>query len=162
MLVLAGAAMLLAGCPDYWVLKGHLKDNPMDQAIATGIESDHMTEARDRLLKRFLVGQPVAPVRRYLESIGAKCRNSGGTGETVTCRYSQHMDTVFRTAFSEYLEYREKFDFRIDLMHKRGLLREVRVCRQTTVIRYKGTLTDYSEHTEYPMKCLKGQDKKGN
>ena len=162
MLVLAGAAMLLTGCPDYFGKRAHLRDNPMDQAIATGIESDHMKETRDRLLKRFPIGRPVVPIRRYLESVGAECRSSEGTGDAVSCRYSQHEDLVFRTAISESLEIRSIYDFRIDLMHQRGLLRDVRVCRRITVIRYKGTLTDYSERIEYPFKCPKGQDKKGS
>lgn len=159
-LVLAGVAMLLAGCPDYWSV-ANLKDNPMDRAIATGDYAVHMKETRERLLKRFPIGQPVSRVSRYLESVGAKCGISKGVSGSVTCRYSQHKDTVFRTAFSEYLEHRRIYDFNIDLKHQRGLLRDVRVCRRITVIRYKGTLTDYSERIEYPFKCPKGQNKKG-
>ena len=141
MLVLAGAAILLAGCSDYWSV-ANFKDNPMDHALAegTGDNSTHMKAVRDRLLKKFPVGQPVPQVTLYLESVGAKCRNSKGVGETVTCRYSQHMDTVLRTPFSEYLEVRDKYDFRIDLKHRRSLLRDVYVCRRITVIKYKGRL----------------------
>ena len=162
MLVLAGAAILLAGCSDYWSV-ANFKDNPMDHALAGGTvyNSTHMKTVRDRLLKRFPVGQPVIQVTQYLESVGAKCRNSKGVGETVTCRYSQHMDIVLRTPFREYLENRRIYEFRMDLMHRRGLLRGIRVCRQTTVIRYKGTLTDYSERIEYPMECPEGQNTKG-
>ncbi len=162
MLVLAGAAVLLQGCSDYWSV-ANFKDNPMDNALAegTGDNSTHMKTVRDRLLKRFPVGRPVTQVTQYLESVGAKCRNSKGARETITCRYSQHMDTVLRTPFSEYLEVRDKYDFRIDLKHRRSLLRDVQVCRRITVIKFKGTLTDYSERIVYPMECLKGQDKKG-
>ena len=161
MLVLAGAAMLLQGCADYFVKMAHLKDNPMDQAIATGIESDHMKETRDRLLKRYPIGRPVAPIRRYLESVGAKCRKSSGTGETVTCRYSQYMDVVFRTPIGEFPEIRDIYDFRIDLMARRGLLGDVRVCRRTTVIWFKGTNSDGKKRIEHPLKCIEGQNTNG-
>lgn len=161
-LILAGAMIfLLQGCADYFVKTAHLKDNPMDQAIATGIESDHMKETRDRLLKRFPIGRPVAPIRRYLESVGAKCRGSSGTGETVICRYSQHMDTVFRTPIGEFPEIRRSYDFRIDLLPKQGILRDVRVCRRTTVIWFNGTNSEGKKRSEHPLKCLKGQKTKG-
>lgn len=160
-LVLAGAAMLLAGCADYFGKRAHLKDNPMDQAIATGDEFAHMKETRDRLLRRFPIGQPIAPIRRYLESVGAECRTSKGTGETATCRYSQYEDLVYRTPISQSLVTRSIYDFRIDLRHLRGLLRDVRVCRRITRIHHRGTFTDDIERIEYPMECLKGQDKKG-
>ena len=56
MLVLAGVTMLLVGCSDYRLL-ANLKDNPMDQAIATGAPGSDLEETRERLLKRFPVGQ---------------------------------------------------------------------------------------------------------
>ena len=161
MLVLAGAAMLLQGCGYLVFNVGDLKDNPMDQAIATGIQSDHMRETRDRLLKRFPIGQPVAPVRRYLEGIGAKCWKSGDTGTTVTCRYSKYTDVVFRTPLGDILEIRDTYDFRIEIVHKRGLLRDVLVCRQITRDWFKGAISDRRKRIKYPMKCPDGQNKKG-
>jgi hypothetical protein len=155
------AILLLQGCTDYFVKEGHLSNNPMDEAIRTGISSYHMKETRDRILKRFRPGQPVVELSRYLESVGAKCRTPEGAGKIVTCRYSQYTDLVFRTPFGESLEYRDTSYFRIELMHQRGLFRDVRVCRRITRIRYKGTLTDYSERAEFPMKCSKEPDKKG-
>lgn len=85
MLVLAGAAMLLAGCSDYWLV-ANLKDNPMDQAIDTLIEADHMRETRDRILKRFPLGQPAVQLKLYLESVGAKCRASPQSAATANTR----------------------------------------------------------------------------
>ena len=162
MLVLAGAAVLLQGCSDYWSV-ANFKDNPMDNALAegTGDNSKHMKTVRDRLLKQFPVDQSITRVTQYLESVGAKCQNSKGARETVTCRYSQHMDTVFRTPFTEYLVTRRIYDFRMDLMHRLGLLRDVHVCRRITAIKYKGMFNDYNERIEYPFECLKEQNKKG-
>jgi hypothetical protein len=161
MLVLAGAAMLLTGCADYFFKMAHLKDNPMDQAVATGIESDHMKEARDRLLKRFPIGRPVASVRRYLESVGAKCLNSKDTSEKVICRYSKHTDIVLRTPLGDIPEYRSIYDFRMELTNRRGLLRGVRVCRRIWVIDYRGRSADRKKRVEVPMECPDGQNTKG-
>ena len=160
MLVLAGVAMLLVGCSDYRLL-ANLKDNPMDQAIATGAPGSDLEETRERLLKRFPVGQPVAPVIRYLKSVGASCRNSQGSSETVTCRYFQKMDLVFSTPVGESLEIRDTFDFHIDLKHRRGVLWDARVCLTITVIRYRGTLTNHKNRTKYPIKCSREQNRKG-
>ena len=161
MLVLAGAATLLTGCGYLVFNVGDLKDNPMDQAIATGIESDQMKETRDRLLKRYPIGGPVASVRRYLESVGAKCLSAGDNGTKVTCRYSKHTDIVLRTPLGDILEIRDTYDFRIELVHKRGLLRDVRVCRQITRDWFKGAISDRRKRIKYPMKCPDGQNTKG-
>lgn len=154
--------LLLQGCSDYFVKEGHLSNNPMDEAIRTGISSYHMKETRDRILKRFRPGQPVMELSRYLESVGARCKKSEGAGNLVTCWYSQYVDLVFRTPFGESLEYRDTNYFRIELMHQRGLFRDVRVCRRITRIWSKGTLTDFSERVEIPMKCSKEPNKKGS
>ena len=157
MFVLAGAAILLQGCAGYFVKMAHLKDNPMDQAIATGDEGVHMKETRDRLLKRFPIGQPVAPVKRYLESVGARCRETSGANVKVTCRYSQNMDIVFRTPIGDFPEIRSIYNFRIVLLAQQGRLRDVRVCRRITVIWFNDTKSDGRKRVEYPVKCLKGQ-----
>ena len=161
MLVLAGAATLLTGCGYLVFNVGDLKDNPMDQAIATGIESDQMKETRDRLLKRYPIGGPVASVRRYLESVGAKCLSAGDNGTKVTCRYSKHTDIVLRTPLGDIPEIRSIYDFRIELSHERGQLRGVRVCRRISVIEYRGTSADRKKRIEIPMECPEGQNTKG-
>jgi hypothetical protein len=61
---------LLQGCIDYFVLLGHLKDNPMDQAIGSGMEPDHLKDTRAGLLKRVPPGRPVAQAWRYLVGPG--------------------------------------------------------------------------------------------
>ena len=161
MLVLAGAAMLLQGCADHFVKMAHLKDNPMDQAILTGMESKHMKETRDRLLKRFPIGRPVAPAKRYLESVGAKCRESSGANTTVTCRYSQIVEVVLRTPIGDFPRIRNIYNFRIDLLAQQGRLRDVRVCEQITRVWFRGAGSDRKIHTEYPMECPEGQNTKG-
>ena len=161
LLVLAGAAMLLQGCAYYVFNLGDFKDNPMDQAIATGNQDDHMKETRERLLKRYPIGRPVATVREYLQSVGAKCRNGQNTGAPVTCRYSKYADDVLRTPLGDILEIRDTHNFRIELIHRRGLLREVRVCRQITREWFDGVIPERTERTEYPMECLNGQNTKG-
>ena len=157
MLVLAGAAILLQGCTGYFVKEAHLKDNPMDQAILTGDEGKHMKGTRERLLKRFPIGQPVGPVKRYLESVGAKCGESAGDNVAATCRYSQVVDIVLRTPIGDFPEVRSICNFRIVLVAQQGRMRDVRVCRQTTVIWYN----DGNKRAEYPMKCPEGQNTKG-
>ena len=133
----------------------------MDQAILTGDEFKHMKETRDRLLKRFPIGRPVAPAKRYLESVGAKCGESSGTNVAVTCRYSQYMDIVLRTPIGDFPEIRHIYNFRIVLVAQNGRLRDFLVCRQTTAIRFKGAGSDREKRTEYPMKCPEGQNTKG-
>lgn len=152
--------LLLQGC-DYALEMGHLKDNPMDQAIDTLIEADHMRETRDRILKRFPIGRPAAQLRQYLESVGSRCKEASGKGIAAICRYKQHQDTVFRTPFGRSRENRRIYDFRIELLQRRGLLSDVRVCRRIIIVRYRGTITDYSERIELPIKCLDGRHKKG-
>lgn len=161
MLVLSGAAMLLQGCAYFVLNVGDLGDNPMDQAIATGIESDQMKETRDRLLKRFPIGRPVESARRYLESVGAKCLNSDGAGTKVICRYSKHTDVVLRTPLGDIPEFRSIYDFRIELTNRRSLLRGVRVCRRIWVIEYRGAPADRKKRVEVPMECPDGQNTKG-
>ena len=161
MLVLAGAAMLLQGCTGYFVKMSHLKDNPMDQAVFTGNEFKHMQETRERLLKRFPIGRPVAPAKRYLESVGAKCRESSGANVTVTCRYSQIVDVVLRTPIGDFPEIRSIYTFRIDLSARQGRLRGVRVCEQITRIWFKDAGSGRKKRTEYPMECPERQNTKG-
>lgn len=139
---LADAAIMLTGCADYFGKRAHLGDNPMDQAIATRIESDHMKETRDRMLKKFPIGRPVASVSRCLQSVGAKCPNAERTGTTVTCRNSKHTDIVLRTPLGDIPEIRSIYDFRIELSNSRDLLRDVRVCRRILVIEYRATFAD--------------------
>ena len=161
MLIPAVAAiLLLQGC-DYVLEMGHLKDNPMDQAIDTLIEADQMRETRSRILKRFPLGRPAVQLRRYLESVGSQCEGASSKGIAATCRYKQHQDTVFRTPFTKSREIRRIYDFRIELLQRRGLLSDVRVCRRIITIHYRGTITDYNERIEQPIKCLDGRHKKG-
>ncbi len=133
----------------------------MDQAILTGMESKHMKETRDRLLKRFPIGQPVAPAKRYLENVGAKCGESSGANVAVTCRYSQYMDIVLRTPIGDFPDSRDIYTFRIDLLAQQGRLRDVRVCEQITRVWFRGAGSDRNERTEYPMECPEGQNTKG-
>ena len=158
---LAGAAMLLQGCAYYVFNLGDFKNNPMDQAIATGNQDDHMKETRERLLKRYPIGRPVASVSDYLQSVGAKCRGGQNASAPVTCRYSKYADIVLRTPLGDIREIRHTYKFHIDLFHQRRLLRDVHVCRQTTVTWFRGTKSGSKESEEHPLKCLKGQNTKG-
>ena len=133
----------------------------MDQAIATGNQDDHMKETRERLLKRHPIGRPVASVSDYLQSVGAKCRNGQNAGAPVTCRYSKYADHVLRTPLGDIREIRDTYNFRIELFHQTELLREVRVCRQTTREWFDGATSKRKERIKYPMKCPEGQNTKG-
>ena len=147
------ATALLPGCTDYVIKRGHLKDNPMDQAIATGDEGVHFQEARDRLLKRFPLGPPVMTVSRYLESVGAKCRRPKAGNASVVCDYRQKEDLVLRTPVGEFLSIRSLYDFRISLAGSRQRLSGVEVCRRITAVYFKETSGKPVSRREYPMRC---------
>jgi hypothetical protein len=130
------ATVLLPGCADYVMKMGHLKDNPMDEAVATGIASRHQQEIRVRLLRRFPVGHSVSEVRQYLESVGARCHTTSADSNGVVCRYAQHLDSVLRTPFGDRPDIRTIFDFKITLLQDRGRLRSVAVCQTMTNVHY--------------------------
>lgn len=134
MLAVAATA-LLPGCAYYVIKMGHLKDNPMDQAIAMGIASRHQKEIRVRLLRRFPAGRSVSEVGRYLESVGARCRPPSTDREGVVCRYAQHLDSVLRTPLGDRPHIRTIFDFTITLSQDHGRLRGVAVCQTITNVR---------------------------
>jgi hypothetical protein len=150
MLAMAATA-LLQSCADYVIKMGHLKDNPMDQAIATGIASRHQKEIRHRLLQRFPLGHSVSEVQQYLESVGARCRTPNSDREAVVCRYAQHLDSVLRTPLSEKPHIRTIFDFTIALSQARGRLRGIAVCQAITNVRYRSGAEPRRETS--PMKC---------
>jgi len=131
------AALLLQGCVDYFVLEGHLKDNPMDQAIASGMGSEHPKLTRAGLLKRFPPGRPVVEARRYLESVGAICRRSKSSDTPVVCDYRQKRDTVLRTPVGDFPSIRSLYDFRISLAASRHRLTGIEVCERLTRIFYR-------------------------
>jgi len=145
------ATALLQSCADYVMKMGHLKDNPMDQAIATGIASRHQKEIRVRLLRRFPVGHSTSEVRRYLESVGARCRSPSTDREGVVCRYAQHLDSVLRTPLGDRPDIRTIFDFKITLSQDRGRLRSVAVCQTMTNVHYWRGAEPRRE--TFPMKC---------
>jgi hypothetical protein len=147
------ATALLPGCTDYVIKRGHLKDNPIDQAISMGDEGVHFQEARDRLLKRFPLGTPVVTVSRYLESVGAKCRRSKAGNASVVCDYRQKEDLVLRTPVGEFLSTRSLYDFRISLAESRQGLSGIEVCRRITAVYFNEISGKPESRSEYPMRC---------
>jgi len=151
-LVLAvGATALLPGCADYVMKLGHLKVNPMDEAVATGIASRHQQEIRARLLRRFPLGHPVSEIRRYLEGVSARCHTTSTDSKAVVCRYAQHLDSVLRTPLGDRPHIRTTFDFTITLSQARGYLRGVAVCQTITNVRYRHGAE--ASRDVFPMKC---------
>jgi hypothetical protein len=147
------AALLLQGCIDYFVLEGHLKDNPMDQAIASGIEQDHLKDTRADLLKRFPPGQPAMEARRYLESVGATCRTSRQRDAAVVCEYRQKRDTVLRTPIGDFLSIRSLYDFRISLAASGRRLSGIEVCQRITRVYYREPSDKPVRRRSYPFDC---------
>lgn len=145
------ATALLPGCAYYAIKMGHLKDNPMDEAVATGIASRHQQEIRVRLLRRFPVGHSVSEVRRYLEGVGARCRSPSSDSKAVVCRYAQHLDSVLRTPLGDRPHIRTTFDFTITLSQVRGHLRGVAVCQTIANVRYRHGAE--ASRDVVPMKC---------
>jgi len=88
MAVIVASAM--SGCTLWPGPSPHLKDNPFDYALRqSGLIDSVSGHAREQLLKRFPFGSPTSELRRYLETIGAKCeRRSGGP---MVCRYSSYI-----------------------------------------------------------------------
>lgn len=155
------AMLLLQGCSDYFIKEAHLTNNPMDEAIREGSETALAKRTREILLERFPLRHPIKSVRDYLEGVGAKCNKPEKETGKIICSYTQYNEMVFRTPIGEFPEFRSLYTFHIELLHAQKLIRNLRVCLQITVIRYRGTLTDYSERIEYPMECPEGQNKKG-
>jgi len=150
---LAATALMMQGCVDYVVLEGHLKDNPMDQAIASGDEAAHLTETRERLLKRFPLGRPLHDARRYLESVGATCRSRRPSDAVVLCDYRQKVDKAFRTPIGSFLSVRLLYDFRISLSALRQQLSGVEICRRVTVVHYREFSDKPMQRQTYPFEC---------
>jgi hypothetical protein len=152
LLPIAAAALLLQGCADYFVLEGHLKDDPMDQAIASGIASDHLKDTRAGLLKRFPPGQPVSEARRYLESVGATCR-SPKPNESAVCDYRQQEDVVLRTPIGDFPSITSLYDFRISLASSQGRLSEIEVCERITRIDFFEPGDSPARKRTFPTEC---------
>lgn len=153
LLPMAATALLLQGCVDYFVLQGHLKDNPMDQAVASGLEPDHLKLTRAGLLERFPIGRPVPEVTRYLESVGAKCRRPKAGNASVVCDYRQKEDLVLRTPVGAFSSIRSLYDFRISLAESRHRLSGIEVCRRITAVYFNETSGKPVSRREYPMSC---------
>ena len=147
------ATVLLPGCTDYVMKMGHLKDNPMDQAVASAMEPDHLKLTHAALLERFPIGRPVQEVRRYLESVGAKCRRPAAGNASVVCNYRQKIDFVLRTPLGEFLSTRSLYDFRISLAESRQGLSGIEVCRRITRVYYREPSDKPESRSEYPMRC---------
>jgi hypothetical protein len=147
------AALLLQGCADYFVLLGHLKDNPMDQAIGSGIEPDHLKDTRAGLLSRFPPGRPVAEARRYLVSVGATCETSRQGDAAVVCEYRQKEDTVLRTPIGDFLSIRSLYDFRISLAATGPRLSGIEVCQRITRVYYREPSDKPVRRRSYPFDC---------
>jgi len=147
------ATALLPGCADYVIKRGHLSDNPMDQAVASGLEPDHLKLTRADLLERFPIGRPVQEVRRYLESVGAKCRQPKAGNASVVCDYRQKEDLVLRTPVGEFLSIRSLYDFRISLAESQQRLSGIDVCRRITAVYFDETSDKPASRREYPMRC---------
>jgi hypothetical protein len=147
------ATALLPGCTDYVIKRGHLKDNPMDQAVASGLEPDHLKLTDAGLLERFPIGRPVQEVRRYLESVGATCRRPKAGNASVVCDYRQKEDLVLRTPIGEFLSIRSLYDFRISLAESRQRLSGIEVCRRITAVYFNETSGKPESRSEYPMRC---------
>lgn len=152
-LAAAAAALLLQSCADYFVLEGHLKDNPMDQAIASGMGSEHPKYTRAGLLKRFPPGRPVVEARRYLESVGATCRRSKSSDTAIICDYRQKRDTVLRTPVGDFPRIRSLYDFRISLAASRYRLSGIEVCERLTRIFYFEPGDSPERRRTYPFEC---------
>jgi hypothetical protein len=151
MVLAVGATVLLPGCAYYAIKMGHLKDNPMDEAVATGIASRHQQEIRARLLRRFPLGRPVSEIRRYLEGVGARCHTTSPDSKAVVCRYAQHLDSVLRTPLGDRPHIRTTFDFTITLSQVGGRLRGVAVCQTIANVRYRHGAE--ASRDVVPMKC---------
>ena len=150
---LTATVLLLQGCIDYFVLLGHLKDNPMDQAIGSGIESDHLKLTRAGLLERFPIGRPVPEARRYLESVGATCRSPKPGDAAVVCDYRQKRDTVLRTPIGDFPSITSIYDFRISLAALRQRLSGIEVCQRLTRIYYREPSDKPVRTQTYPFEC---------
>ena len=146
-------ALLLQGCIDYFVLEGHLKDNPMDQAIGSGMEPDHLKDTRAGLLKRFPPGRPLAQAWRYLESVGATCRTSRQDDAAAVCEYRQKRDTVLRTPIGDFLSIRSLYDFRISLVASGQRLSGIEVCERLTRVYYREPSDKPVRRRSYPFEC---------
>lgn len=151
--LLMAATALLPGCVDRFVREGHLKDNPMDQAIASGIESDHLKDTRAGLLKRFPIGRPVAGVTRYLESVGATCVRSKPSDATVVCDYRQKRYVIWRTPIGNFPDITSIYDFRISLSALGPRLSGIEVCRRITRIHYRQYSNEPARRMEFPVRC---------
>ena len=153
MILAVAATLLLPGCADYVIKMGHLKDNPMDQAVGTGNEFTHLQETRDRLLKRFPLGQPVREVKRYLESVGATCRQQKLNSAIVDCGYRQREDAVLRTPIGDFLRIRSLYDFRISLASSKQRLSRIEVCRRITRNYYEELSGKPVRRLIFPFEC---------
>lgn len=151
--LLSVAALLLQGCTDYFVLEGHLKDNPMDQAIASGMEPYHMKYTRADLLKRFPLRRPVLEARRYLESVGATCGRPKPSDTIVVCEYRQKRDKVLRTPIGDFLSSRSVYDFRILLDSSQQRLKGIEVCQRITRIHYREPSDKPVSRRTYTFEC---------
>jgi len=151
--LLMAATALLPGCTDYVMKMGHLTDNPMDQAVASAMEPDHLKLTQAALLERFPIGRPVQEVRRYLESVGAKCRRPKAGNASVVCNYRQKIDFVLRTPVGEFLSTRSLYDFRISLAESGQGLSGIEICRRITRVYYRERSGKPESRSEYPMRC---------
>ena len=111
----------------------HLTDNPIDQAILTYQEAIFAKEARRRLMKRLPPGTPTIEARKYLASIGAKCRFAPATKGPMICSYSQYVISGFRSGLIYEENQRRQYDFTIRLLPGHGPLRDVAVCETTRI-----------------------------
>jgi hypothetical protein len=149
----AMSALLPQGCVDYFVLQGHLKDNPMDQAIASGMGSYHLKYTRAGLLESFPIGEPVLRVRRYLESVGATCRSPRRRDRVDVCAYRQKRDTVLRTPIGDFPSMTSIYDFRISQAASRQRLSGIKVCQRLTRIHYEEPSDKPVRTLTYPFEC---------
>ena len=153
----AGTALLmvalLPGCIDHFVLEGHLKDNPMDQAIASGMESTHLKSTRGELLRRFPRGQLVVKARRYLESVGAICRSPRQSNAAIVCDYRQEQKKVLRTPIGDFPSTTSLYDFRILLAASGRHLSGIEVCQRITRVYYREPSDKPVRRRSYPFEC---------
>jgi len=148
------AVLLLQSCADYFVLEGHLKDNPMDQAIASRMEPYHMKYTRADLLKRFPLQRPVSEVQRYLENVGATCGRPKSRNAMVVCEYRQRRDKVLWTPVGDFLSSRSVYDFRILLASSGHRLEGIEVCQRITRVYYREPSDKPVRRRSYPFECM--------
>jgi len=144
---------LLPDCIDYFVLEGHLKDNPMDQAIASGMESTHLKSTRGELLRRIPPGQLVVKARRYLESVGATCRSPRRSNAAIVCDYRQEQKMVLRTPIGDFPSTTSLYDFRILLAASGRHLSGIEVCQRITRVYYREPSDEPVRKRTYPFEC---------